>query len=332
MREQATTTGPRTTWIERRSDARQKSLILVCGASGEPGRRVAGRLIERGANVRVLLRAQADAAELQDCGAEIVRGDFRNRESIERAVRGAATVVSGVTALGRMLAGTEGRDGFRAVDCEGNLALVEAAEQAGAARFVFISVGGIERAPQTPYGPAKLAVEARLLRSPLREVIVRPVAFQEVVLSAAAGLDWDNGKLTIFGRGEAPVRYVALDDVAAAVACWTLADDPPRRVEFGGPEGVSRNEVATLIERAVGRPMKRRRVPRLVLAGGSRILKRLKPELATVMGLSLMMDDGAEWDDRPLRELGIEPRPASAYIAQTVGSQEPHNRRSLSVC
>jgi uncharacterized protein YbjT (DUF2867 family) len=154
-------------------------------------------------------------------------------------------------------------------------------------------------------------------------VIVRPSGFQEVLLSPDAGLDWDNGKLTIFGRGEAPVPYIAVDDLAVAVARWALADDPPRRVEFGGPEAVSRNEVASLIERAAGRPMKRRRVPRSVLAAGNRILKRLKPELATVMGLSLMMDDGANWDDRPLRDLGIEPRSASAYIAQTVSSQEP---------
>jgi len=301
----------------------REGLILVCGASGELGRRVARQLVDRGANVRVLLRDRADATKLQESGAEIVRGDFRDRASLERAVRDVCTVVSGVTALTRMLTGTEARDGFHAVDLDGNLALIEAAERAGAERFVFVSVAGIEKARQTPYGQAKRAVEARLLRSPLREVIVRPAAMQEVVLSPAAGLDWDNGKLTIFGRGEAPVPYVAVDDVAAAVACWALADDPPRRVEFGGPEAVSRNEVASLIERAAGRPMKRRRVPRLVLAAGSRLLNPLKPEIATVMGLSLMMDDGADWDDRPLHELGIEPRSASAYIAQTVGSQEP---------
>ena len=123
---------------------------------------------------------------------------------------------------------------------------------------MFVSVAGIERAPQTQYGQAKLAVEARLLRSPLREVIVRPAAFQEVLLSVAAGLDWENGKLTIFGRGEAPVRYVAVDDVALAVACWALADDPPRRVDFGGPAALSRNEAANLIERAAGQSMQRR--------------------------------------------------------------------------
>ena len=168
-------------------------LILVCGASGELGRRVTRQLMADGANVRVLLRAQADATELQESGAEAVLGDFRDRESLERAVRDVSTVVSGATALTRMLAGTEGRDGFRAVDRDGHLALIEAAERGGAGRFVFVSVAGIERARQTPYGQAKLAVEARLLRSSLREVIVRPAALQEIVLSPAAGLDSEMG-------------------------------------------------------------------------------------------------------------------------------------------
>jgi hypothetical protein len=65
--------------------------------------------------------------------------------------------------------------------------------------------------------------------------------------------------------------------------------------------------------------MKRRHVPRAALAAGSRILRPLKPELATLMGLGLMMDHGADWDDQPLRALGLEPRPAGEYIARTVG-------------
>ena len=65
--------------------------------------------------------------------------------------------------------------------------------------------------------------------------------------------------------------------------------------------------------------MKGRHVPRPMLAAGSRLLKPLKPELATLMGFGLMMDDGSAWDDGPLLEPRLEPRPASAHIAQTVG-------------
>jgi uncharacterized protein YbjT (DUF2867 family) len=293
-------------------------MILMCGATGDLGGRVTAQLLERGANVRALVRPTADESALTERGAEVVRGDFRDPGSLARAVEGVETIVSGVTAIMRMLTGRERRDGFRAVDRDGHLALIAAAERAGVLRFVFVSAAGIEGARHTPLGKAKIAVEERLRRSPITEVIVRPDAFQEVWLGPAVQLDWPNGKLTIYGKGEASTRYVAIDDVAEAVVALTLAEDPPRRVEFGGPEALTRKEVADLIERAARRPMKRRHVPRAALTFGSRVLKPIKPELASVMGLSLNLDDGARWDDGPLRDLGIAPRPASTYIADAV--------------
>jgi uncharacterized protein YbjT (DUF2867 family) len=293
-------------------------MILMCGATGDLGGRVAARLLERGATVRALVRPTADASALAERGAEVVRGDFRDPGSLEDAVAGVETVVSGVTVILRMLSGSERRDGFRAVDRDGHFALIAAAERAGAKRFVFISAAGIEGARHTPLGKAKLAVEERLRRSPITEVIVRPDAFQEVWLGPAVQLDWPNGKLTIYGRGDASTPYVAMDDVAEAVVALTLVDDPPRFVEFGGPEALTRKEVADLIERAARRPMKRRHVPRAALAAGSRVMGPIKPELASVMGLSLNLDRGGRWDDGPLRDLGIVPRSASAYIAETV--------------
>jgi hypothetical protein len=72
--------------------------------------------------------------------------------------------------------------------------------------------------------------------------------------------------------------------VAAGVVGWTIADDPPRLVEFGGPEGLTRNEAVDLFEQALGLPVKRRHVPHPALAAGAILLRRRKPDLASVMG------------------------------------------------
>lgn len=150
-------------------------------------------------------------------------------------------------------------------------------------------------------------------------MIVRPDAFQEVWLTPTVELDWPNGRLTIFGRGRSKSRYVAIDDVAEAVARWSISDDAPSEVDFGGPEALTRAEVADLVEQAARRPMKRRHVPHVALAAGSRALARVKPEVATPMGLGPMLDSGdAPWDDAPLRDLGIEPHPASEFIREGV--------------
>jgi uncharacterized protein YbjT (DUF2867 family) len=293
-------------------------MILVCGATGLLGGAIADRLLERGAPVRVLLRPSADAAPLAGKGAEIARGDFRDPRSLEDAVADTTTVVTPVTAIGRALAGE--KVSLDDVDRKGTLALIDAAERFGVKRFVYVSFAGVENAPRVPLTRAKLDVERRLHASRMRFVIVRPDAFQEVWISPLARLDWENGKLEVMGRGDNAVRYVAVDDVAEAVARLTLADDPPGEVTFGGPEPLTRNEVCDLIERAVGTPLERKHVSRGMLRVASRALGPVKPALASLMGLGLMLDTlPASWNDAPLRTLGIEPRPASEYVREAVG-------------
>jgi NADH dehydrogenase len=294
-------------------------MILVCGATGQLGGAVAARLLDRGVPVRVLVRPSADAAPLAQRGAEIARGDFRDPRSLEDAVADVDTVVTSVTAIARALAGEN--ISLDAVDRRGTLALVDSAERAGAGRFVYVSFAGADKAAHVPIGRAKLAVERRLRDSALREVIVKPDAFQEVWISPLARLDWQQGRLEVLGRGETKTAYVSVGDVAEAVARLTLADDPPRQVTFGGPERLTRNEVCDLIEQAAGRPLERRHVPRTVLHVASRALRPVKPALASLLGLGLLMDTHeSSWDDVPLRALGINPRPASIYVRAAVAA------------
>jgi len=142
----------------------------------------------------------------------------------------------------------------------------------------------------TPFAKAKLATEQRLRDSSMREVVVRSDMFQEIWLSSLVQFDWPAGKVTIFGKGDAKHRYVATDDVAEAMVRVLMAGDPPRLLEFGGPEALTRREAVEAFERELGRPIKRRHVPRPALAFGSRLLRPVKPVLASVMGQALAAD------------------------------------------
>jgi uncharacterized protein YbjT (DUF2867 family) len=289
-------------------------MVLLCGSTGELGGRVARELLEAGAPLRVLLREGADAGEAASLGAEVVRGDLRDPSSLDAAVRGTETVVTTVTAMARALAGE--RVNLPAVDGAGTLALVAAAERAGAQRFVFTSYAGLsdEAAARHPIAAAKRAVERRLAESPMRTVIVRPDQFQEIWLSPTTQFDWPRGRVIVFGRGETRSAPVATGDAAAAIARLTLAADPPPVVEFGGPEAVTRHEAVRVFEHATGRSFRVRHVPRLALRAGMRAMRARKPEVASVMGLALFADlNEARWTDVPLRTLGIEPRGVSAY-------------------
>lgn len=243
-----------------------------------------------------------------------MRGDLRDSESLRRACEGVRCVISTVTAMARALGGE--RVSMDAVDRVGTLALLEAAEAAGVERFVAVSYAGVDAGVGHPLERAKLAVEERLARSSLRGVAVRPDAFQETHLTETARVDLERGRMAVFGRGESPIRYVAVDDVAALVAAVAREEEPPAVVEFGGPEALTKDEVAALYSGATGRPMKVQRMPRPLGRLAVRALGRPRPALASVFGLGLMMDTTApRWDDTPLRERGIDPRPASRFIA-----------------
>ncbi len=223
-------------------------------------------------------------------------------------------MIATATAMGRALGGE--RVSLDEVDRSGTIALLEAAEAAGVKRFVFMSYAGVDAGVAHPLERAKLAVEQRLARSSLRGVAVRPDAFQEIHLTETARVDLAHGRMSVFGRGESPIRYVATDDVAALVAAVAREDEPPAVVEFGGPEALTKDEVAALYSEVIGRPMKVRRMPRPLARLAARALARPRPALASVFGLGLMMDTTApSWDDVPLRERGIEPRLASEFIA-----------------
>ena len=151
----------------------------------------------------------------------------------------------------------------------------------------------------------------------LRVVIVRPDMFQEVWLAPPTGIDPAAGKALIYGGGELRHRYVAIDDVAALCAHVAVVPDPPVLVEFGGPEPLSRMEVVAAFESAAGRNLKVRHVPDGLMSVGHVALARIKPEVASLMGMALYFDTHpGTWDDQPLRQIGITPRPATAFIQE----------------
>jgi len=292
------------------------AVILVVGGSGDLGSRIVGRLRDGEREVRCLVRQNTDAARLRELGAEVVRGDLEDPTGLPAACEGAETVVASATAIARVLAGAR-HSSIHDVDEVGMASLVGAAEGAGAQRFVYVSYAGADAALGTPLERAKVATEKRLARSPMRTVVVRPDAFQEIHLSPIGRFDIAGGKVAVFGKGDTKRRWVATEDVAALVAAVSVEADPPALVTFGGPEAISRNEAIAIAEQATGRTMRIQRMPRAVARLGARLLDRPHPAMATILGTGLMQDLlDVTWDDLPLRERGITPRSASDWIKE----------------
>jgi len=116
-------------------------MVLVVGGTGDLGGRVVRRLRAAGEPVRCLVRPGTDPEPLRRLGVTIVPGDLCDAASIRDICRLGEPVVATATAIGRILAGAR-RPTIDAVDRAGMLRLVDAAEQAQAERFVYLSFAG----------------------------------------------------------------------------------------------------------------------------------------------------------------------------------------------
>jgi nucleoside-diphosphate-sugar epimerase len=150
------------------------SVFLVTGGAGFIGSHLVDRLVQRGHRVRVLDNFEtgkhqnlADAMNRID----LVEGDVRNWETVQKALRDAA-VVFHLAALGSVPRSVNDPLTTDQVNVRGTLNLLVAAREAKAKRFVFSSSSSVygETAvvpqheaqpckPISPYGVTKLAGE-----------------------------------------------------------------------------------------------------------------------------------------------------------------------------
>jgi nucleoside-diphosphate-sugar epimerase len=115
--------------------------ILVTGATGKVGSRLAKQLAKRGHDVRALVRDSARAADLLRDRTELAKGDLLDLESLAAAVRGVDAVVH----CAAFFRGATAEQAHEVNDL-GTQHLARAARAASVKRFVFTSTGLV-------YGP-----------------------------------------------------------------------------------------------------------------------------------------------------------------------------------
>lgn len=254
---------------------------LVVGATGLVGGTIAGLLRRRGDEVRAMLRggvAHAMSGSLVQAGTEVVPGEVGDWPAMEAACRGVDTVVCTVSSMP-----AAGGDALQRVDHDGVLALVDAAERTGVRRFVYTSFSGnIET--DSPLRSAKRACEARLARSRMESVVLRPSYFMQVWLGPHLGFDVAAGRVRIYGEGTAPVSYVSAMDVAAFGAAAATAPGVLRDVvQIGGPQAVTQLGAVALFERLTGRSFAIEHVPLAALEAQHRSPDPLQKSFAALM-------------------------------------------------
>ena len=164
-------------------------IVTVVGASGTLGSEIVRALLEKGAQVRAMVRATSHRSKLESLGVtDFVVADLRDATSLQRALTvepRAEALVASAAGFSAHSARTKG-DNSR-TDTEGYRNLVDAAKNAGVPRFVLISILECDKAPKVPHFSQKFVTEKYLAEKRQPYLALRAGAFldraQDVVAS-----------------------------------------------------------------------------------------------------------------------------------------------------
>ena len=283
-------------------------MILVTGASGFVGGHVVRALAGAGQGVRALVRDVRGAATLEGVDCELVRGDVTDAESLRAAVEGCTAVVH----LVAILVGKPAD--FERVMTQGTMSLLEAANDAGVARFVQMSaLGTSEQTKDTvPYFRAKWAIEEAVRASGLSHAILRPsfvFAGDGGALAQFARIARLAPVTPVIGTGTQRLQPIWADDLARAVT-FAVKGDNNILVELGGPDVVDWNEFWSRLKAALGTRRPALHLPFWFMRPQAAILERLPSPPVTrdqlrmlQLGDNVVSDGGASMEALGLRDL-----------------------------
>jgi uncharacterized protein YbjT (DUF2867 family) len=223
--------------------------ILLTGATGYIGGRLAPELLRRGHRVRCLVR-DPDRAELPE-GAELLRGDLVSGDGLDEALRGADVAYYLVHSMGGSGGDFAERD--RRAACN----FGAAADAADLGRVIYL--GGLEAAG----GPApsehlqsREEVARILAEHAARLVHVRAAM---VIGSGSASFQMLHHLVSRLPVMVTPrwidtrTQPVAIADVVATLAALAEAGDPPAEVQLGGADVLTYREMMARFARLRGR-------------------------------------------------------------------------------
>ncbi|MCH7863860.1 MAG: NAD-dependent epimerase/dehydratase family protein [Proteobacteria bacterium] len=316
-------------------------MILITGASGFVGSAVLRKLIERGHEVRALVRPSSERRNLEGLPVHIVEGDLMAPETLKPAVEGCRGVFH-VAADYRLWAPDP--SGMFAANVDGTRAIMAAALEVGVERIVYTSSvatlgllpGGQPADEDTPVrfedmiGPYK---QSKFLAEAEVRALVETGKLPVVIVNPSTPIGPRDIKPTPTGRmiveaasGRMPayvdtgLNVVHVDDVAEGHVLAFEKGEVGERYILGA-ENLPLKEILSTIAGITGGKAPRWRIPHgllLPLAHGAEAWTRLtggREPFVTVDGLRMARKKMFFSHGKASRALGYAPRPAKDALA-----------------
>lgn len=232
------------------------STILVIGASGFVGGRLARKLRTDGHAVRCLARDPARVAELAALGCEVVRGDIADAAGVRGAMIGVSAVYISIHTLSPQPG--VGRDA-RFMDAEtiGITNVLSACGSLGVRRIVYVTSLGIAPDARSEWLRERWKTEQLLLGSSDADAtVIRPGM---IVGRGGRGFDTAASQARrriafVLGRKGPSFRTIAIDDLIAYLL--DVLDEPRtfgQRYDVGSDDVLSMRETVDAVATILGR-------------------------------------------------------------------------------
>lgn len=236
--------------------------ILVTGATGNVGRNVIDQLVQRGVQVRAIVRNPATAN--LPAGVDVVQGDLLDVDALRAAVDGVTTL---------FLLNAVVPDEFTQA-----LLTLGVAREAGVRRVVYLSVIHSDVYVNVPHFAGKFGVERMIEAMGFEATILRPAYFMDnerTIKDAITGYGiypmplGDKGVAMIDARDIGEVAAIEL--VRRAQASGAL---PSERINLVGPDTLTGDDAAAIWSDVLGRAIA---YPGADLAGFEQNLRQFMP-------------------------------------------------------
>jgi uncharacterized protein YbjT (DUF2867 family) len=285
--------------------------ILVTGATGNVGRNVVEQLIQRGADVRALVRDPAKASF--PAGVEVVQGDLLDVDSLRSAMTGISTLflLNGVVA-----------DEYTQA-----LIALNVASEAGIERIVYLSVIHSDVYVNVPHFAGKFGVERMIEQIGMNATILRPAYYMDneiTIKDVVTG--YGIYPMPIGDKGLAMIDARDVGEIAAIELVrreQSATPLPLNRINLVGPDTLTGTGAAAIWSDVLGRPIA---FPGNDTAGFEKNLRQFMPGwmaydmrlMAECFLTNGMLPDAGDVD-RLTTLLGRPLRSYRDYVAQIAG-------------
>ena len=183
--------------------------IVLAGAAGDLGTRIAKALVSRGAAVRALVRndaSDADKNRLATIGAKIASADVNDIGSVAAGCEGASCVVSALNGLHDVVVVRQGM-------------LLDAAVKSGVPRFIS-SDYSLDFTKTTPGGNRNLDLRREFMtradRAPIKVTSILNGAFMDMLGAEMPIIRRRLRRLLYWGNADQSLDFTTKDDTAAS--------------------------------------------------------------------------------------------------------------------